>query len=109
MRVLWLSHVVPYPPKSGLLLRAFHLLKGVASRHEVDLVAFNQSPLMRALYAEPAEGLAECRRELGRLCRSVLILPIERLERPFGKARTEGPLQATLRQGENRRGKPGAR
>jgi glycosyltransferase involved in cell wall biosynthesis len=79
---------VPYPPKSGLLLRAFHLLKGVASRHEVDLVAFNQSPLMRALYAEPAEGLAECRRELGRLCRSVLILPIERLERPFGKART---------------------
>ncbi|MGA9026199.1 MAG: glycosyltransferase [Steroidobacteraceae bacterium] len=88
MRVLWLSHVVPYPPKSGLLLRAFHLLKGVASRHEVDLVAFNQSPLMRALYAEPAEGLAECRRELGRLCRSVLILPIERLERPFGKART---------------------
>lgn len=83
-----MSHVVPYPPNSGLLLRAHHLLKALAAQHEVDLVAFVQEPLLASMYRNVQEGLLECRRELSAMCRSVQLLPIERLQRPFGKART---------------------
>jgi glycosyltransferase involved in cell wall biosynthesis len=88
MRILWISHMVPYPPKSGHLLRAYNLLKGLAEKHIVDLVAFIQEPLLDSFFEDRMEGLAECHRELGRLCNDVIFLPIERLRRPFGKERT---------------------
>jgi polysaccharide biosynthesis protein PslH len=95
MQVLWLSHVVPYPPNAGVLLRAYHLLKGVAARHDVHLVAFVQRPLLATFYADPDAGIEECRAELSRFCRSVTLLSIERAERPLGKVRTaaEGLLR----------------
>jgi len=80
--------MVPYPPKSGALIRAYNLLEALAQRHPVDLVAFVQEPLMRALFHDRQQGIAECHRELTRLCREVKFVPIERLVRPFGKART---------------------
>lgn len=46
MRVLWLSHVVPYPPKGGLTQRSFNLLRETARRHEVRLLALNQPALL---------------------------------------------------------------
>jgi len=94
MQVLWVSHVVPYPPKSGQLVRAYSLLKAVAEKHTVDLVAFVQEATMRAQFQDPQRGIAECHRELSRLCRVVKFLPIDRLVRPFGKVRTA--LEALL-------------
>lgn len=46
MRILWLSHLVPYPPKGGALQRSHHLLRLAAERFEVHLVAFNQRALL---------------------------------------------------------------
>src|SRR5688572_5790428 len=40
MRVLALALVVPFPPLGGDLIRTFHLLKALAARHEVELLAF---------------------------------------------------------------------
>jgi sugar transferase (PEP-CTERM/EpsH1 system associated) len=37
MRVLYLCHRIPYPPDKGDKIRAFHHLRAIASRHEVDL------------------------------------------------------------------------
>lgn len=88
MQILWVSHVVPYPPKAGVLLRAHYLLKSVAERHPVDLVAFVQRPLIETYYSTLEEGLDDCRRTLERFCRSVTFLPIAAIERPFGKVRT---------------------
>src|SRR5881394_4154028 len=88
MQILWLSHVIPYPPKAGVLLRAYYLLKSVAERHSVDLVAFIQRPLLETYYPTLDEGLSDSRRTLERFCRSVTFLPIASMERPFGKART---------------------
>lgn len=42
MKVLWLSHLVPYPPKGGVLQRSYNLLKQASSWAEVDLVALRQ-------------------------------------------------------------------
>lgn len=88
MRILWLSHIVPYPPKAGVLLRAYYLLKSIAEKHTVDLVAFVQRPLLEACYPTLDEGLDDSRRVLGEFCRSVQFLPIESMERPLGRART---------------------
>jgi glycosyltransferase involved in cell wall biosynthesis len=97
MRILWASHIVPYPPKSGVHLRSYHLLRGVAAQHDVDLLAFVQEPWLDVFYPSQRDGLEECARELGRLCRSVRFLPIESIKRSGGKLRTavEGLLCPT--------------
>lgn len=88
MRVLWISHVVPYPPTAGVLLRAYNLLKGVAAEHEVDLVAFIQRPLLAPVYRDIDAGIETCRAELAKFCRQVTLLPIPSAERPAGRLRT---------------------
>lgn len=88
MRVLWVSHLIPYPPKSGVHLRSFHLLRGVAAQHDVELVAFIQEPWLRIFYGSREAGLAECERALRDICSSLQFLPIESLARPGGKWRT---------------------
>ncbi|NJN65524.1 MAG: glycosyltransferase [Chloroflexaceae bacterium] len=44
MRILLLSPYAPYPPRSGGALRIYHLLKGLASNHEVWLLTFAPAP-----------------------------------------------------------------
>jgi glycosyltransferase involved in cell wall biosynthesis len=82
------SHVIPYPPKAGVLLRAYHLLKGVAQRADVDLFAFIQEPWLKTLFSDRDAGLQECRSELQRFCRTVHFEPIARIARPYGQLRT---------------------
>lgn len=102
MEILWASHIIPYPPKSGVHLRSYHLLRGVAASHDVDLIAFIQDPWLDVFYPSRREGLEECARELGKLCRSVQFLPIDSQKRFGGKLRTavEGlicPTSYTIR------------
>jgi len=40
MHILLLSPYPPYPPRSGGALRIYHLLRGLAARHEVTLLTF---------------------------------------------------------------------
>ncbi|MGQ9928129.1 MAG: glycosyltransferase family 4 protein [Chloroflexaceae bacterium] len=40
MHILLLSPYPPYPPRSGGALRIYHLLRGLAERHEVTLLTF---------------------------------------------------------------------
>jgi glycosyltransferase involved in cell wall biosynthesis len=88
MRILWVSHIIPYPPKSGVHLRSYNLLRAVAMQNEVDLVAFVQEPWLEIFYASREEALEDCERHLRQFCRSVRFLPIEKLARPLGKVRT---------------------
>jgi polysaccharide biosynthesis protein PslH len=88
VRVLWVSHIIPYPPKSGVHLRSFNLLRAVAASHEVDLLAFIQEQWLRVFYESPEQGLDECEHALESFCQSVRFLPIEKLRRPGGKWRT---------------------
>src|ERR1035438_4060437 len=37
MKVLYLCHRIPYPPNKGDKVRAFHQLRAISARHEVDL------------------------------------------------------------------------
>jgi glycosyltransferase involved in cell wall biosynthesis len=88
MRVLWVSHIIPYPPKSGVHLRSYNLLRAVAMQNEVDLVAFVQEPWLEIFYASHEEAIEDCGRHLRQFCRSVRFVSIEKLARPLGKVRT---------------------
>jgi len=43
MQILFLAHRIPYPPDKGERIRAFHELRYLGSRHEVDLFCFADS------------------------------------------------------------------
>lgn len=71
MRVLWLSHLVPYPPAGGVVQRSYNLLKEAARRHEVHLVALDQPDIRRS-----GESLETAREELASFCDTVAVFPI---------------------------------
>ncbi len=71
MKILWLSHLVPYPPKGGVLQRSYHLLKELSKSHQVDLLAFNQTSLMKPLVSSIDVGLAEAKLHLSKFCGKV--------------------------------------
>lgn len=87
MKILWLSHIVPYPPKGGVLQRSYHLLRELAQRNEVHLLSFIQrEPLVR-MYGDIERGLTECRERLGSLCPVVRFIPIPSEQSRWGKKR----------------------
>lgn len=78
MKILWLSHLVPYPPKGGVLQRSFYLLRELSKYHEIDLFAFNQKDLIAPLYKGNIElGLADAHKELSKICNDVKFFDIQ--------------------------------
>jgi sugar transferase (PEP-CTERM/EpsH1 system associated) len=61
MKILFLCHRLPYPPDKGERIRAFHELRYLAARHEVDLMCFADS--------QEKEYESACRA----MCRSVSV------------------------------------
>lgn len=88
MKILWLAHAIPYPPRAGFLLRSYNLLRELGRRQQVDLVAFIQEQWVTTTSASLEEGIASARRALGELCDSVTFLPIDRLKHRWGKPAT---------------------
>lgn len=76
MKILWLSHLIPYPPKGGVLQRSHNLLKELAHYHEVDLLAFNQNSLMGSMFESVAAGVEEARSVLSLICRRLAFFDI---------------------------------
>ena len=64
MRVLWLSHFVPFPPKGGVAQRSFHLLKQMSQDCEISLVGFNRPRVSQ-------EQLHHYKEELRKYCAAV--------------------------------------
>jgi polysaccharide biosynthesis protein PslH len=76
MKILWLSHLVPYPPKAGVIQRSYHLLRQLSMAHEVHLLAFHQPALMNPLVSDPRQGLDEAIAQLGLFCQVKGVFPI---------------------------------
>ena len=66
MQILFLTHRIPYPPDKGERIRAFHELRYLAARHEVDLFCFADS-----------RECAENQQFLRDMCRSVHVEVLE--------------------------------
>jgi len=72
MKILFLSTWFPYPPNQGSKIRAYYLLRALASAHEVTLVSYEDADL------EPA-----WRTHIEGLCHQVITLP----RQPFSAGR----------------------
>jgi len=62
VKVLYICHRIPYPPNKGDKIRAFHQLRAMSARHEVDLFTLSDRE------TNPAEEKA-----LGEYCRRVTV------------------------------------
>jgi glycosyltransferase involved in cell wall biosynthesis len=82
MRVLWLSHLLPYPAKGGVQQRSFNLLRQVSNRHEVLFTG-----LYQAAHQAAAQDLEEGRNALAQFCSVGELLPLPVDARRHGKAR----------------------
>jgi polysaccharide biosynthesis protein PslH len=67
LKILWVSHLIPYPPKGGVLMRSNYLATELAKNHDVDLLALNQAKLLEAYYASGQEGIAAARDALSQV------------------------------------------
>jgi sugar transferase (PEP-CTERM/EpsH1 system associated) len=70
VEILVLSHLVPWPTTSGVLLRSYNLLREVARRHRVYLYAFNQDVLLSP------DQVADSVRHLSEICQEVKVFPL---------------------------------
>jgi sugar transferase (PEP-CTERM/EpsH1 system associated) len=73
MRILWLSHFVPYPPKGGCFQRSYNLMKEAAKKHEVHLVTLRHTDRS----THPVSEVAKAKGELEKFCRQVWIIDID--------------------------------
>mgnify|MGYP000072936272 FL=1 len=86
-KVLWLSHMVPYPPKGGVLQRSYHLIKEVAKYHDVYLVAFKQGALLKTHFSSVDKGLDASSEHLEQFCKEVVYLDIPSEVQRYGRYR----------------------
>ena len=71
MKILWISHLLAYPPKGGVMQRSFNLLKKAGTENKVYLCTFNQKAWLRG-----DDEILEAKREMERYCRIVKVVPI---------------------------------
>ena len=71
MKILLITHLVPYPPRGGVMIRNFNLLKEMAKKHEIHLVTFNQT----AHFAN-AEEYEQSKAALSRYCKDMRVFEI---------------------------------
>jgi glycosyltransferase involved in cell wall biosynthesis len=66
MKLLWLSHFIPFPPRGGNAQRSFNLIRQMSSSHDITLVALN-------FFDEPRAKLVSYKQALERYCKHVEI------------------------------------
>ena len=81
LRILWVSHFVPYPPKGGCFQRSYNLIRRVGARHDLHLVALRHKQA-----THPEAEVARARDELSSICRSVDIVDLADRTQPVNLA-----------------------
>jgi len=71
MKILLVTHLVPYPPRGGCSLRNFNLIKECSKRHEIHLLTFYQKA---HLYGH--SNLGDNIKEMQKYCKEVRVFEI---------------------------------
>ncbi|MGH8626485.1 MAG: glycosyltransferase [Gammaproteobacteria bacterium] len=86
MKILWLSHLVPYPPTGcGVLQRSYNLIRELARWHEVHVLGFVQRQLFEDVGIDATAGTHAGCTELRGFCKEVEFLPIPSDRNRLGK------------------------
>lgn len=70
MKILWISQNLPYPPKTGVLQRNYHLIRQASLFAEVHLIAILKQDILPDFDRQLAE------RELGKLCSRIEVVQL---------------------------------
>ncbi len=76
MKVLWLSHLIPYPPKGGVLQRTYNMVREVSRYHDVTLICFNQERLLEQSLPETEAPLEHAISELEVYLKDIKVFPV---------------------------------
>ena len=80
VRVLWLSHVLPWPAKGGLQQRSYYLMRAVGRRHALNLITFSQKA------HQPDKAAVEAALvEMNRFSTVSAVLPLPQDRRKLGQ------------------------
>jgi len=71
MKILLITHLLPYPPKGGVTLRNYNLLKETAANNEIHMVTFYQR-----VHHEDDRALRDGIEEIRKLCKHLEVYPI---------------------------------
>jgi glycosyltransferase involved in cell wall biosynthesis len=86
MKVLWFSHLVPFPATGlGVLQRSYHLVRELAHVHEVHLLTFVQPRIIGDLLGDVSAGLESARQHLEQYCARVQFLSIPAEQSQLGR------------------------
>lgn len=85
LKILWISHLIPYPPKAGVLMRSNYLATELAREHQVDLLALNQQQLMQAYFPSVSDGIAAAEQALGKSFRKLEFFDLTEGQTPAEK------------------------
>lgn len=85
LRIFWLSHLAPYPPRGGVLIRSYHRLTQVARHHEEDLFASNQKRMLASYFPDLETGRREAQTHLGEWVRGHWKVDMPRQRWPQGE------------------------
>lgn len=72
MNILWISHLLPYPPKGGVMQRSYNLIKEVARENNVYLFALNQKA-----WLSTEEDVENAVQEFWKICKKVEVFRIK--------------------------------
>lgn len=85
MKILWLSHLVPYPPKGGVSQRSYNMVKEIGKYHEITLIAFNQASSLKSSLPEVADPVQHSKNMLLKFVKTVEVLDIPEQSLPKGR------------------------
>ncbi|AZT84116.1 glycosyltransferase [Marinobacter sp. NP-4(2019)] len=85
MKILWLSHLIPYPPKGGVLQRSFNMIREVGKYHNITLVAFNQDGFLKSSLPDSEDPIEVAKKELLQFVDSIHVCEIPENLIPGGR------------------------
>ncbi|WP_164744051.1 glycosyltransferase family 4 protein [Saccharospirillum alexandrii] len=67
-KLLWVSHMIPYPPKAGLLNRSYNIIRELSNEYDLDLFCLSQRQLVEPYFENYSLGVQESIRTLQTYC-----------------------------------------
>lgn len=85
MKILWISHFAPFPPKGGAMQRSYNMLKELSKAAEITLISFASVSKVTPYYDDYEEGIRAIESELGKICHQVHLVPHGKYNRKKNK------------------------
>lgn len=74
-KILWISHFLPFPVKSGAQMRSFNLMRQLALYHDVSLVCVVQENVVKNYFSSIDQAIERAHPVFSGFCKNVIFVP----------------------------------